>query len=402
MLIALWLALACKSAPTQPTPVAVAPVLPPAAPAVAAPSAPPDLVLVTVEGLRADAIRASETPWLAALAAAGASFSGARATSSWALPSTVSALTGLYPCQHTVTRGRIQGGAAVDQVPLPASALTLAERLAAAGYRTQGVSNSPALATGTGVEQGFETLVSVAEPDAAALAAAVAALPEVGEAPRFLWLHVRDLGVGWEPWQPASGPLDARGLLRDRYRQELAHVDAALASALAGVGEDAVIAVAGTHGVELGEHGQVGDQRSLTEVALRVPLILRAPDARGEIAGPVSLVDLAPTLVQLATGSAPAAPEVSGTSLLPALRGAPLPARSLPAEVNLDARLGMFAIASGADKVVRIDGPGESGARVAWALGADGQERAAAVDAPAAIALQDALDAWLREARRLE
>jgi arylsulfatase A-like enzyme len=59
------------------------------------------------------------------------------------------------------------------------------------------------------------------------------------------------------------------------------------------------------HGEELGEHGYVGHGRHLYENIIHVPLIFRLPgkvSAGKVVHTPVSLVDLAPTILDLALG----------------------------------------------------------------------------------------------------
>jgi arylsulfatase A-like enzyme len=81
------------------------------------------------------------------------------------------------------------------------------------------------------------------------------------------------------------------------------------------------------HGEQFGEHGAF-EHCDLHVETMRVPLLLRAPGvAPGRSAEPVRLLDLAPTLLEL-HGLAPLA-GAEGRSLLPLLRGEPLP--ELPA-----------------------------------------------------------------------
>jgi arylsulfatase A-like enzyme len=96
-----------------------------------------------------------------------------------------------------------------------------------------------------------------------------------------------------------------------------------------GLWEDTAILFTSDHGYYFGEHGQFGKGRGLgshwAQSALyrevtRVPLIIRLPATQSRVAGgPVSSVDIAPTVLDLAGIAIP--PSVHGLSLAPALRG---------------------------------------------------------------------------------
>src|SRR5438093_12445132 len=93
---------------------------------------PPNVVIVSVDTLNRDALRAfapaaPELPGFDALARASVRFSEALATASWTLPSHASLLTGLYPDRHGATDRRLRLG---EGVP------TLAKELKRAGYET--------------------------------------------------------------------------------------------------------------------------------------------------------------------------------------------------------------------------------------------------------------------------
>src|SRR5688572_16258269 len=101
---------------------------------VAAAAAPrPDVLLVTIDTLRADALgfagnRRAATPNLDGLAAGGRVFTAAHAHNVVTLPSHANILTGLYPYQHGI---RDNSG-----FRLPAALPTLATVLRQAGYAT--------------------------------------------------------------------------------------------------------------------------------------------------------------------------------------------------------------------------------------------------------------------------
>ena len=95
-----------------------------------------------------------------------------------------------------------------------------------------------------------------------------------------------------------------------------------LRAALDAVGlDDTIVIFLGDHGEMLGERG-LWYKMSFFEGAARVPLVVSAPGlfVPGRVAAPVSLVDVLPTLVELAGGDAAAlASPIDGRSLVPHL-----------------------------------------------------------------------------------
>jgi len=74
------------------------------------------------------------------------------------------------------------------------------------------------------------------------------------------------------------------------------------------------------NGLLMGQHRVIANKRSCYEEAIRVPLIVRGPGVRpGATAAIVSLIDLAPTFLDLA--GAPIPSSVDGRSFAPLLRG---------------------------------------------------------------------------------
>ena len=116
---------------------------------------------------------------------------------------------------------------------------------------------------------------------------------------------------------------------RRAYYGEIAYVDdqfGRLLDTLDAIGqrEDAIVILASDHGDMLGERG-LWYKMSLFEPSVRVPLVVHAPNRfrAARVAESVSLFDLLPTLVDLASGGAAAAlpSPVTGRSLLPHLQG---------------------------------------------------------------------------------
>jgi arylsulfatase A-like enzyme len=98
---------------------------------------------------------------------------------------------------------------------------------------------------------------------------------------------------------------------------------------------DTIVVFAADHGESLGEHGFYYDHGDYVyNASSRVPLAFVPPPghplrASGRRSGWVSLVDVAPTVFELAQREVPAAmaARMEGRSLVPALRGEPLPPR---------------------------------------------------------------------------
>ncbi|MFO8009056.1 MAG: sulfatase [Candidatus Brocadiia bacterium] len=103
--------------------------------------------------------------------------------------------------------------------------------------------------------------------------------------------------------------------LRGYYRAELEHLDAGVGLLLDGLPDGCAVALTADHGQGFAEHERCFHGDLLYEEFIRVPLILRIPGERAaRRSGVHSLIDLAPTLCELA-GVEP--PEVyEGESLL--------------------------------------------------------------------------------------
>ncbi|CAG9981805.1 unnamed protein product [Clonostachys byssicola] len=90
----------------------------------------------------------------------------------------------------------------------------------------------------------------------------------------------------------------------------------------AGIAHNTVILFTSDHGDMIGERG-LWFKKNVFEPSVRVPLIMYRPQAKSDlsrVSAPVSLVDVLPTLVELATGSTDAIfTECEGRSLMPLL-----------------------------------------------------------------------------------
>ena len=299
------------------TPVgaAVAPVLADDAPAAAPPAHPRNgIVLVTVDSLRADHLGcysagAHATPGLDALAQGGVRFQRAYATSASTVPSTASVLTGLYPSRLGLRHDL--GGRLADGVS------TLAAQLGKAGWSTVAVVGTYHLDTTSGLNRGFDhfddaiegirkravglSLERRASEVVEAALVAFDALP--ADRPFFLWLNMHDPHFDYAPplaQKDATPPPSP-------YDGEILQVDGAIGALVGGLrgrGAHPSYIVAGAHGEGLDDHKEEGHGVYLYETTIRVPLLI-APSSTGAARGrvvdePVSLVDLAPTILMLA------------------------------------------------------------------------------------------------------
>jgi arylsulfatase A-like enzyme len=118
---------------------------------------PPNLVLIVVDTLRADALdpaagpdpgARTSMPFLAKLAREGTWFRQASSCSPWTMPALASLLTGLLPARHGLDDVR-------RPPALPASVPTFTERLVAHGYQAAAFVDTPWLGGPTSVGRGF-------------------------------------------------------------------------------------------------------------------------------------------------------------------------------------------------------------------------------------------------------
>ena len=122
-----------------------------------------------------------------------------------------------------------------------------------------------------------------------------------------------------------------------------------------GLRENTVVIVTSDHGEMLGEKGLI-QKRSLYEWSARIPLIIDMPGtAPARVETPVSLMDLPATLIDM-VGQTPARP-LEGRSLMPALRGEPLPDVPVIAEYHGEGIMRpSFMVRHGAWKLIYCHG----------------------------------------------
>ncbi|MEP6802075.1 MAG: sulfatase-like hydrolase/transferase [Acidobacteriota bacterium] len=295
-----------------------------AAPEPARRQARPNVLLITVDTLRPDALGwvagRNATPVIDSLANASFRFSGAVSPVPLTLPAHVSILTGELPRRHGVRdNGQVLG----SERP------TLGRALKANGYATAAFVSGYPLRKVFGLDGGFDVYDDhlpagsegwVERPATQTTAAALAWVARA-HSPWFLWIHYYD---PHDPYTPPRAYL--RPGPRGAYDGEVAYVDSALGALLRGLPaappESRITVLAGDHGESLGEHGESTHGFFLYDSTVLVPLLFHAP---GRVTPRVSslparLIDITPTLLDLLR--LPPLAGMDGRSLTPIFSGA--------------------------------------------------------------------------------
>lgn len=343
-----------------------------------APSPPrPSIVLILVDTLRRDYLGfhgfdGRISPNLDWLAKESLVFENAFTQAPWTKPSIASLFTSLHPDTHGLDNHEglfgPRGSRALTTGVLPAEAVTLAEALKGAGYRTAAFVANPWIHARYGFDQGFDSY-EVVETLGEILAGARSFLRE-DRGPLFLYLHVMDVhgpydapeedfeameaspsldvratppagalpvlpaylgGIGWLGdedlrektfGEVVSFRLTRSRTVRARYAANVRDFDRRIAPFLnefrnSHLNESAILVLTSDHGEELLEHGGWDHGFNLYEHQIRVPLWIRAPGARDagrRVSRMANLVDVMPTLLALAKVDPPEG--VEGEDLL--------------------------------------------------------------------------------------
>jgi choline-sulfatase len=297
---------------------------------------PLNIVLVTIDTLRADRLGCYgntnvETPNLDEVAAKGVLFENAVAQTPLTPPSHASMFTGKYPHVHGV---RGTGGFILDP-----QHVTLAEILHEKGWQTAAFVGAPVLKRMFGLNQGFDVYDDrMPEPDPKrstlenpSLRAGVVVDRAIGwlnkrsvSAPFFLWVHVYDPHAPFEPPPPfdrkyAGRPYDGEVAYTDR---ELGRLFGFIEKELPA--EKTILLVLSDHGESLGEHGEYSHGVFLYDSTLRIPWLMVAPGlpVGRRVRNQARTIDLLPTVLSLVDGEIPAASQ--GVNLLPTIQDQPV------------------------------------------------------------------------------
>ena len=308
-------------------------------------------VLISIDTLRADHLgcygyRRPTSPFIDSLAAQGLLFENAFAQFPGTLPSHMSMFTGLYPSEHSVFPP--------DGVLAP-DISTISESFKRSNFKTSGHSEGGFVHGGYGFERGFDEW----NHDAKKIESDVERtfhrglefLRQIGDDDRFfLFLHTyavhdpyfptpRYDQTFWDGPPPESfsptGPnliafnrgelelsVEALEFFKSRYDSAIRYTDEVLEEffeGLTGLGllGDTTVILTSDHGEEFLEHGRLSHSQVYPET-VRVPLLLIHPslDSAMRVQSPVQLIDIAPTLAELADLKGP---RMSGKSLLAGL-----------------------------------------------------------------------------------
>jgi len=363
----------------------------------------PNILLISLDTLRSDRLPCygydkNTAPWLCQIAAEGAQFDR-----SWAqTPATDGTHSSLFTSRHPYEHGKLG-----HTTRLGDEHLTLAEHLAAQGYRTAAFASSMKFIPNSGFDQGFETYehhpkVHKSKRSARVNAAAASVMAEPGDAPWFIFAHYFDVHAPYHAPEPYGSRFlvgealkpaqtvnvirrDQNGKqkatpavlasLRSQYDGQIAYLDHMLASLWPAIQADTdrptLVLLTADHGEAMKEHDFLGHGIFLYEELLRVPLIVWYPGvvpAGRRIQTPVQSVDVYPTLVELA--GLPVPPGLSGHSFASTLRGGPEPSlrRALVLQAPKRSALlvsepaGLFKYterhrSEPSPRLVRVDGP---------------------------------------------
>jgi len=289
----------------------------------AAAASKPNLVLITLDSTRADRMgflgaKGALTPNLDRLAAESIVFEHAYAQAPASVVSHATILSGAYP--QSTGMSEIGGTLSPSLVYLP-------DLLKSQAYRTAAFVGSIDLDPQNGLAQGFDrgfqtydasfrpALPGDARPPVTerrgdqVVARAIAWLDHNAQTQFFLWVHISDARA------PATS-----------YNSAITAADAAIGKLIGALqqrkiyGNTAVIVVAG-QGESLGAHGEDAHGVFLYDETIHVPLLVKLPQvqpaakpATTRVAAKVRLVDIAPTLLEIAAIPVPS--QMQGQSLL--------------------------------------------------------------------------------------
>lgn len=290
----------------------------------------PNVLLVTIDTLRADRIGFYDpkhplTPEIDRFAAESVVFLRAFAHTPTTLPSHTNILLGLTPSGHGVHDN--------TNSTVPPGPATLAERLKAAGYATGAFVGGFPLDARFGLNRGFDVydddfrsadkdpgIEAGRERRAQAVLDSALRWLDGRTSPWFLWVHFYDPHDPYAPPEPFRSRYE-----RNPYDGEVAYADSVTGALFRhlqdrNLAARTIIILTGDHGESLGEHGEKTHGFLAYNPVLRIPLIIRSPGEKPRrVADNVSHVDIFPTVCDLLGLRPPSS--LHGASLAPFVRG---------------------------------------------------------------------------------
>jgi len=324
---------------------------------VSIPSTPHPVIVIDIGTLRADHLGCygydrATSPNVDRIATESILFEWSFGQAPMTAPAQASIFTGLYPSSH---------GMLDETTRLSDEATTLAEAFRDYGYKTAAFVDGGYMSEGLGFEQGFDLYDNSKGGGVAAIGPKVVEwLRANHEENFFLLVHTYDVHTPYAPPEPHRSafldglPAPSEGFVagaeemetvrasfesgdpsplpendiahaKALYDGEIHYVDSWLGEFVdlvreLGLDNQATIVVCADHGEEFQEHGSVLHEKLYTSVT-RVPLIVRLPagSAVARVSQVVEMIDLMPTLLELAGAELPA--YVQGESLVPLMTG---------------------------------------------------------------------------------
>jgi arylsulfatase A-like enzyme len=310
------------------------PAIPPSTPAIIPEN--PIVILITIDCVRADVVMSgkhdAQLPALADLRQSATVFANARSTA----PATISSLASIFMSTHFSQQYWVPAGTRDD--PFPDKSLRLQNVLAWSKIKTVTFTGAPGLTPKFGLLRGFSESKNLQPehgyaPAEKLLNAAFPRLEQVKNEKLFLYLHFLE----------AHYPYDLgikEGSQYDRYISELRIVDKQLARLKRFIlthdfANRTLLIISADHGEAFGEHGTTRHSATVYDELLRVPLLIWRPAQQASLVNePVSLIDIAPTILDVF--GVPTPGHFMGQSLVPFLRGEnPKLTRPILAEARL-------------------------------------------------------------------
>ncbi|HTM43703.1 MAG TPA: sulfatase-like hydrolase/transferase [Polyangiaceae bacterium] len=261
---------------------------------------PLNVVVLTIDALRADTFEAQVPPGMKQFLARSAVFTKAYAPS----PTTYTSFPALYSgrtVSDLVQANALLGATLTSQNDV-------VRRFRDRGYRTVGVTLLKRDELGDGFKEFGGFSVDPPAPgggkadfySGALSAQALSHFNPTVSSPVFLWLHQTDVHAPYKSIERSVFPKPEGSDYERAAAYSLLRSSEFLERVLRQHGNDTVIVLSADHGEELGKNGRHGHGPELTEDVLRVPLVLYVPGCPGiTVSHPVSALELGPALLKL-------------------------------------------------------------------------------------------------------